>query len=236
MLHAGQITTDTDIGSSRTYEEETTTIDSIARATNEDILRFGIFFSSSSVEKREAESGRRKFGSVRGKRRRANVVVATRGREIRVRVGLTEQVCVLRGGGGGTMRYHGEKRVCAHTSALEGEHLGRVQGHAEGGGTGGETWFSRRIRNGAHFGAETIVCKVGGGSEERGGGSRAANAVRPSLGVGTPWRRGLGSKARSVGEHARGKCVRNATRGPREWCATFAASFSATTLTTHPSS
>lgn len=71
--------------SSRTYEEETrdastTTIDSIARATNEDILRFGIFLPSSSVEKREAESGRRKFGSVRGKRRRANVVVATRGR------------------------------------------------------------------------------------------------------------------------------------------------------------
>lgn len=85
VLHAGQITTDTDIGSSRTYEEETrdastTTIDSIARATNKDILRFGIFLPSSSVEKREAESGRRKFGSVRGKRRRVNVVVATRGR------------------------------------------------------------------------------------------------------------------------------------------------------------
>lgn len=37
--------------------------------------------------------------------------------------------------------------------------------------------------------------------------------MRSSLGVGTPWRRGLGSKARSVREHARAKCVRNATRG-----------------------
>lgn len=101
------------------------------------------------------------------------------------------------------MRYHGEKRsrVCAHTSALEGEHLGRVQGHAEGGGTGGETWFSRRIRkarSGAHFGAETIVCKAGGG--ERGGG---AVVVARRTRCGRHWASGRRGDAVSARRHAR---------------------------------
>lgn len=97
------------------------------------------------------------------------------------------------------MRYHGEKRVCAHTSALEGEHLGRVQGHAEGGGTGGETWFSRRIRNGAHFGAETIVCKVGGGR----GVGRGAVVVARRTRCGRHWASGRRGDAVSARRHAR---------------------------------
>lgn len=225
-VHAGQITTDTDIGRVELTRKKHATHDYYQLSmitTNEDILRFVSFLLPRGKLREIDFNGSVNTGVVYTDRAQPPEGLDSR-IVSRVEINGARQVCVLRGVGE-TMRYteRVKSRVCAHTSALEGERwvactrtrrTSRERRSLGGFGTrGARTLWRRnyRVQGWWEWGREGGWERgLAGRWQSRG---RRSNAVRSSLGVGTPWRRGLGSKARSVREHARAKCVRNATRG-----------------------